>query len=74
MVRQTDHFFAGEAPPRPGESRFLAPTLGRALQAGFGRSHPGNRQTRPRPALVKAAVDRGGAEGFHKLTGSWPGD
>jgi hypothetical protein len=74
MVRQTDHF-VGEAAPRPGrESRFLAPTPGRALQEGFGRFHPGNRQTRPRPALVKAAVDRGGAEGFHKLTGSWPGD
>jgi hypothetical protein len=25
-------------------------------------------------ALVKAAVDRGGAEGFRKLTGDWPGD
>ena len=25
-------------------------------------------------ALVKAAVDRGGAEGFRKLTGVWPGD
>jgi hypothetical protein len=25
-------------------------------------------------ALVKAAVDRGGAEGFQKLTGVWPGD
>ena len=25
-------------------------------------------------ALVKAAVDRGGAEGFRKLTGTWPGD
>jgi hypothetical protein len=25
-------------------------------------------------ALVKAAVDRGGAEGFKKLTGVWPGD
>lgn len=24
--------------------------------------------------LVKAAVDRGGAEGFQKLTGVWPGD
>jgi Protein of unknown function (DUF4235) len=24
--------------------------------------------------LVKAAVDRGGAEGFQKLTGQWPGD
>jgi hypothetical protein len=24
--------------------------------------------------LVKAAVDRGGAEGFKKLTGAWPGD
>jgi hypothetical protein len=24
--------------------------------------------------LVKAAVDRGGAEGFRKLTGTWPGD
>ena len=24
--------------------------------------------------LVKAAVDRGGAEGFRKLTGAWPGD
>jgi Protein of unknown function (DUF4235) len=24
--------------------------------------------------LVKAAVDRGGLEGFHKLTGVWPGD
>jgi hypothetical protein len=24
--------------------------------------------------LVKAAVDRGGAEGFRKLTGVWPGD
>jgi Protein of unknown function (DUF4235) len=24
--------------------------------------------------LVKAAVDRGGAEGFSKLTGVWPGD
>jgi Protein of unknown function (DUF4235) len=24
--------------------------------------------------LVKAAVDRGGAEGFKKLTGVWPGD
>jgi predicted metal-dependent enzyme (double-stranded beta helix superfamily) len=23
-------------------------------------------------ALVKAAVDRGGAEGFRKLTGTWP--
>ena len=25
-------------------------------------------------ALVKAAVDRGGAQGFEKLTGVWPGD
>jgi hypothetical protein len=25
-------------------------------------------------ALAKAAVDRGGAEGFRKLTGVWPGD
>ncbi len=25
-------------------------------------------------ALVKALVDRGGARGFQKLTGSWPGD
>jgi hypothetical protein len=24
-------------------------------------------------AAVKAAVDRGGAEGFRKLTGKWPG-
>jgi hypothetical protein len=24
-------------------------------------------------ALVKAAVDRGGAEGVRKLTGAWPG-
>jgi hypothetical protein len=24
--------------------------------------------------LVKAAVDRGGARAFQKLTGSWPGD
>jgi uncharacterized protein DUF4235 len=24
--------------------------------------------------LVKAAVDRGGAQGFEKLTGRWPGD
>jgi uncharacterized protein DUF4235 len=24
--------------------------------------------------LVKAAVDRGGAQGFKKLTGVWPGD
>ena len=24
--------------------------------------------------LVKAAVDRGGAQGFEKLTGVWPGD
>lgn len=25
-------------------------------------------------AVVKAAVDRGGARGFEKLTGVWPGD
>jgi hypothetical protein len=25
-------------------------------------------------ALVKAAIDRGGARGFQKLTGVWPGD
>ena len=25
-------------------------------------------------ALVKAAVDRGAAEGFHKFTGTWPGE
>lgn len=24
-------------------------------------------------AVVKAAVDRGGAKGFQRLTGSWPG-
>ena len=24
--------------------------------------------------LVKAAVDRGGAEGFQRVTGAWPGD
>ena len=24
--------------------------------------------------LVKAAIDRGGATGFRKLTGAWPGD
>jgi Protein of unknown function (DUF4235) len=24
-------------------------------------------------AVVKAAIDRGGAEGLRKLTGSWPG-
>ena len=25
-------------------------------------------------AFVKAAIDRGGARGFQKLTGVWPGD
>ena len=25
-------------------------------------------------ALVKASIDRGGAQGFEKLTGVWPGD
>jgi hypothetical protein len=25
-------------------------------------------------ALVKAAIQRGGAQGFQKLTGAWPGD
>lgn len=25
-------------------------------------------------AVVKAAVDRGGAKGFQRLTGFWPGD
>jgi hypothetical protein len=25
-------------------------------------------------AAVKAAVDRGGAEAFRKMTGAWPGD
>lgn len=25
-------------------------------------------------ALVKALIDRGGAKGFEKLTGAWPGD
>lgn len=25
-------------------------------------------------ALVKAAIDRGGARGFQRLTGVWPGD
>ena len=25
-------------------------------------------------ASVKALIDRGGAEGFQRLTGSWPGD
>ena len=25
-------------------------------------------------ALVKALIDRGGAKGFQRLTGSWPGD
>jgi hypothetical protein len=25
-------------------------------------------------AVVKAAVDRGAAEGTHKLTGVWPGE
>ena len=25
-------------------------------------------------ALVKALIDRGGAMGFQRLTGSWPGD
>jgi Protein of unknown function (DUF4235) len=25
-------------------------------------------------AAVKALIDRGGAEGFQRLTGSWPGD
>lgn len=25
-------------------------------------------------AVVKAAIDRGGAEGFRRLTGAWPGD
>ena len=25
-------------------------------------------------ALVKAAIERGGARGFEKLTGSWPGN
>ena len=25
-------------------------------------------------AVVKAAIDRGGAVGFEKLTGSWPGN
>ena len=25
-------------------------------------------------ALVKALIDRGGARGFEKLTGAWPGD
>ena len=25
-------------------------------------------------AVVKALVDRGGAKGFQRLTGSWPGD
>ena len=25
-------------------------------------------------AVIKAAVDRGAAEGTHKVTGVWPGD
>jgi hypothetical protein len=25
-------------------------------------------------AVTKAAIDRAGAQGFSKLTGSWPGD
>ena len=25
-------------------------------------------------AAVKALIDRGGAKGFQRLTGSWPGD
>lgn len=25
-------------------------------------------------ALIKALIDRGGAKGFQRLTGSWPGD
>ena len=25
-------------------------------------------------ALIKAVIDRGAAEGTHKLTGTWPGD
>ena len=25
-------------------------------------------------AVIKAAIDRGGARGFEKLTGSWPGN
>jgi Protein of unknown function (DUF4235) len=52
-----------EEPPRARESEYgwrkVLPAA--ALQgAVFG--------------LVKAAVDRGGARGFQKLTGVWPGD
>jgi hypothetical protein len=42
--------------------------------AGGGLSgHPGTGD-RPVFALVKAAIDRGAAEGTRKLTGIWPGD
>ena len=51
-----------EAPKATERHRGWADVLGAAALQGavFG--------------LVKAGVDRGGATGFRRLTGSWPGD
>ena len=52
-----------EDPPKPRESEYgLKELLSAALLEGaiYG--------------VVKAALDRGGARSFQKLTGTWPGD
>jgi hypothetical protein len=50
-----------EAPSATMRNRTWREVLAAALQGAiFG--------------LVKAAIDRGGAKGFQKLTGEWPGD
>ncbi len=54
---------------------------GRQDAPGARESEYGWREVLPAAAvqgaifgLVKAAIDRGGARGFEKLTGIWPGD
>jgi hypothetical protein len=52
-----------EEPPKAKESEY-----------GWGEVLPAAAFEGAMFGLVKAAVDRGGAEGFRKLTGVWPGD
>ncbi len=50
-------------PPNPRESEY-----------GWGEVLPAAALQGAIFAVVKAAVDRGGAKGFEKATGVWPGD
>ena len=64
VFKQLWKVYSGEKdPPKPKESEYSwRELLPAALLQGaiFG--------------LVKAAIDRGGARAFERLTGTWPGD